>query len=121
MKRLICLAAMAVMLGAPVASFAQESGSNNGASGGGAMRSATDRFRNANADAIEKDWARAPVKEAEVTTAHSVNAHGKTLRYHATAGTLTIRDDAGMPTASLFYTAYTLDGQPLGTRPVTYL
>ena len=42
---------MAAMLGAPAASFAQESGSNSGASGG-AMRSATDRFRNANADAI---------------------------------------------------------------------
>ncbi|MBU2380956.1 MAG: peptidase S10, partial [Alphaproteobacteria bacterium] len=119
MKRLICLAAMAAMLGAPAAAFAQESGSSG--NGGGAMRSATDRFRNANAEAIEKDWARAPVEETEVTTAHSVNAHGKTLRYHATAGTLTIRDDAGMPTASLFYTAYTLDGQPVGTRPVTYL
>ncbi|WP_295239793.1 peptidase S10 [uncultured Brevundimonas sp.] len=123
MKRLICLAAIAAMLGAPVAALAQESGTNSSSNngGGGAMRSATDRFRNANAEAIEKDWARAPVEETEVTTAHSVNAHGKTLRYKATAGTLTIRDDAGMPTASLFYTAYTLDGQPVGTRPVTYL
>ena len=98
------------------AAAAQESGA-----GGGAQRSAADRFRNANAEAIESDWARAPVEEAEVRTQGSVAAHGRTLRYTATAGTLTIRDDAGMPTASLFYTAYTLDGQPVGRRPITFL
>ncbi len=119
MKRLMCFAAVAAMLGAPVTSVAQENGA--AAAGSGAMRSAVERLRNANAEAIEKDWARAPIQETEVTTSHSVNAHGRTLRYRATAGTLTIRDDAGMPTASLFYTAYTLDGQPVGTRPVTYL
>ncbi|WP_312598775.1 hypothetical protein [Brevundimonas sp.] len=66
MNRLICLAAIAAMLGAPVAARAQDSGANNSSSangGGASMRSATDRFRNANAEAIEKDWARPPVQE----------------------------------------------------------
>jgi len=114
MKRTMCLAAVAAML-AGVA-VAQENGGS-----AGTQRSAPDRFRNAVAESIEKDWARAPVEESEVETSHSVTAHGRTLRYKATAGTLTIRNDAGMPTASLFYTAYTLDGQPVGSRPVTFL
>ena len=113
MKRLLKLAcATLVLASASTPVLAQSPGP---------MQSAPDRFRNANAQAIEADWARAPVAEAEVVTKGSVSAHGQTLRYTATAGTLTIRDDAGMPTASLFFTAYTLDGQPVGTRPVTYL
>ncbi|HLK25319.1 MAG TPA: peptidase S10, partial [Caulobacteraceae bacterium] len=38
--------------------------------------------------------------------------------YTATAGTLTIRDDDGKPTASMFYVAYTTGGP---RRPVTFL
>ena len=115
MKRILTTACAALALAAVAMPVLAQS------SGGGGMQSATDRFRNANAQAVEADWARAPVAEQEVVTKGSVNAHGQTLRYTATAGTLTIRDDAGMPTASLFFTAYTLDGQPVGTRPVTYL
>ena len=43
---------------------------------------------------------------------------GKPIAYTATAGTLTIRDDEGKPTASMFYVAYTT-GDP--HRPVTFL
>ena len=43
---------------------------------------------------------------------------GKPLAYIATAGTVTIRDDEGKPTASMFYVAYTT-GDP--RRPVTFL
>ena len=32
------------------------------------------------------------------------------MAYTATAGTLTIRDDEGKPTASMFYVAYTAGG-----------
>ena len=41
--------------------------------------------------------------------------------YTATAGTLTMRDVEGKPTASMFYTAYTLDGgSPARSGPVTF-
>jgi carboxypeptidase C (cathepsin A) len=106
----VCAAALMV---APVVTSAQESG------GGG--RSVTERFKSANAEEIEKNWARASAEEREVVTSHSITAHGKRLNYKATAGTLTVRNDAGMPTASVFYAAYTLDGQPVGSRPVTYI
>jgi carboxypeptidase C (cathepsin A) len=46
-------------------------------------------------------------------------AHGA-LRYVATAGTLTIRNDDGMPTASMFYVAYTREGAQTSSRPVTF-
>src|SRR5690606_4019674 len=84
------------------------------------VRSAQDRFRDANAESVEQEWARAPVEEETVTTRHAVNAQGRSLRYEATAGTLTVRNDAGMPTASLFYVAYSLEGADRRTRPVTF-
>lgn len=117
MRHLLTAACAAAILAVPMVSMAQE------ASGGGSgpVRSASDRLRNANAEQVERNWARATPEEKEVTTSHSITAHGRAMRYKATAGTLTIRDDAGMPTASLFYVAYTLDGQPVGRRPVTYL
>src|SRR5438094_2389418 len=63
-------------------------------------------------------YADAPVEERTVQTRHSASVSGRVLPYTATAGTLTIRDVAGKPKASIFYTAYTLDGAPLGSRPV---
>ena len=84
------------------------------------VRSAQDRFRDANAESVEQEWARAPVEEETVTTRHAVNAQGRSLRYEATAGTLTVRNDAGMPTASLFYVAYSLEGADRRARPVTF-
>jgi carboxypeptidase C (cathepsin A) len=68
----------------------------------------------------EAAWARAPVDEQETVTHHSVAVNGRTLKYTATAGTLTIRDTEGKPTASVFYTAYTLDGANPQRRPLTF-
>jgi carboxypeptidase C (cathepsin A) len=60
------------------------------------------------------------VAEHVVATHHEVRtAHG-TLRYVATAGTLTIRNDDGMPTASMFFVSYTLEGAHTARRPVTF-
>lgn len=78
-----------------------------------------------NADAMKKEaeagYANAPVAEAEARSKGAVTVAGKRLGYTATAGTLTIRDAEGKPTASMFYTAYTLDGVKPGTkRPVTF-
>jgi carboxypeptidase C (cathepsin A) len=65
-------------------------------------------------------YADAPVDERTVQTRHSAAVSGRVLPYTATAGTLTTRDDAGKPKASIFYTAYTLDGAPSGRRPVMF-
>ncbi len=71
--------------------------------------------------AAEAGYANAPVEEQAVTHKASVTVNGATLQYTAIAGTLTIRDVEGKPTASMFYTAYTLDGVRPGTkRPVTF-
>ena len=69
----------------------------------------------------EAGYANAPVAEQAVTHRASVTVGGRALPYTATAGTLTIRDTEGKPTASMFYTAYTLDGVRPGTkRPITF-
>src|SRR4051812_47937839 len=65
-------------------------------------------------------YADAPVDEKVVTTRHSAAVSGRVLPYSATAGTLTIRDNAGKPKASIFYTAHTLDGAPSSRRPVMF-
>ena len=67
----------------------------------------------------EAAWPKPPVEEREAVSHGSVTVRGAKIAYTATAGTLTIRDDDGKPTASLFYTAYTKDGG--GQRPVTFL
>ena len=72
-------------------------------------------------EAVESAYANAPVDEREERSKGAVTVAGKRLGYTATAGTLTLRDLEGKPTASMFYTAYTLDGTKPGTkRPVTF-
>ena len=65
-------------------------------------------------------WAGAPVDERAVASRHTAVLDGRRLPYTSTAGTLTIRDAEGKPTASIFYTADTLDGAPGSRRPVTF-
>jgi carboxypeptidase C (cathepsin A) len=65
-------------------------------------------------------YADAPVDERTVQTRHSASVGGRTIPYTATAGTLTIRDVAGKPKASIFYTAYTADGASSAGRPVMF-
>jgi carboxypeptidase C (cathepsin A) len=71
--------------------------------------------------AAEAATATAPVVEAKSVTHHSVTIDGKAIAYTATAGTLTLRDEDGKPTASMFYVAYTADGPRTAARPVTFL
>jgi len=78
------------------------------------------KYKQKVAEEIADAWVAPQAKESETVTAHSMVADGQTLRYHATAGTVTIRDDNAKPTASVFYVAYTLDGANPGTRPVTF-
>ncbi len=66
----------------------------------------------------DADIVTAPIIEVRQATHHSAIIGGKPVAYTATAGTLTLRDDEGKPTASMFYVAYTT-GDP--RRPVTFL
>jgi carboxypeptidase C (cathepsin A) len=71
--------------------------------------------------AAEAGVAIAPVDEQLVSRKDAVTVGGRRLPYVATAGTLTLRDTEGRPQASMFYTAYTLDGaKPGSKRPVTF-
>ena len=71
-------------------------------------------------EAAKSGYADAPVDERVVQTRHSASVSGRTVPYTATAGTLTVRDNAGKPKASIFYTAYTADGAPSGRRPIMF-
>ena len=66
------------------------------------------------------------VEASAVETAHpvarSIPFHGSTLNYTVTPGTLTIRNDDGAATASMFYVAYTVKPAPgAPPRPVAFL
>ncbi|HWF01708.1 MAG TPA: peptidase S10 [Caulobacteraceae bacterium] len=69
------------------------------------------------------DWeiASAPVNEIRRVTRHTAVIGGRTIPYTATAGTLTVRDDEGKPTLSMFYVAYTAGEGRDPNRPVTFL
>ncbi|MGZ8371236.1 MAG: S10 family peptidase [Caulobacteraceae bacterium] len=76
------------------------------------------------ADAVKKpdpDTAAASVTETAQPRKRSIPLNGRTLAYTVTPGTLTIRNDEGAPTLSMFYTAYTVDRGKGPARPVTFL
>jgi carboxypeptidase C (cathepsin A) len=68
----------------------------------------------------DKDVVKASVEEDAQPVRRSIPLRGKTLSYTVTPGHLTIRNDKGEPTGSIFYVAYTIPsaGRP---RPVTFL
>jgi carboxypeptidase C (cathepsin A) len=74
----------------------------------------------AKAEESRKTQALAPVEEQARASDHSIILGGRTVRYRATAGTLTIRDKDGKPTASIFYVAYTSPRTAGRPRPVTF-
>lgn len=63
------------------------------------------------------------VEEAQPRPGSVVTASGRRIDYTVTPGTLTIRNDAGEPIASMFYVGYVakLPKGQLSTRPVTFL
>jgi carboxypeptidase C (cathepsin A) len=63
---------------------------------------------------------RAPVEEQAKSSEHNIALAGRVIHYRATAGTLTIRDRDGKPTASVFYVAYTSAPAPGRRKPVTF-
>jgi carboxypeptidase C (cathepsin A) len=56
----------------------------------------------------------------DAVTHHTLDARGKHLAYTARAGTIIIRDRDEKPQATMFYTAFTLDGANPQTRPITF-
>lgn len=66
------------------------------------------------------DSVKAPVQEIASTTRHTANINGRKVDYTAVAGTLTLRDDTGKATASMFYVAYILEPRD-SRRPITFL
>jgi len=61
-------------------------------------------------------------EEKLIQTKHSATIGGQSIEYHATAGTILLRDDdEDKATASIFYIAYTRDGvKDLAQRPITF-
>lgn len=65
------------------------------------------------------DVAKASAVESAHPVQRSIPFRGGTLAYTVTPGTLTIRNDQGVPTGSIFYVAYTVKSDK--PRPVTFL
>ncbi len=66
-----------------------------------------------------------PPEEKVSTTRHAITLDGQRVAYTATAGNVVLKDDDGTAKASVFYIAYTRDGEPgrapdPGSRPVTF-
>lgn len=74
-------------------------------------------------DGEGKDRDAAKPKEPEdkvVVTHHASRIAGSELRYTATTGTLVMRDEDGKAKATIFFVAYSKDGEPAGKRPITF-
>ena len=67
------------------------------------------------------DTVKASVEEDAQPVRRSIPLRGHTLGYTVTPGHLTIRNDKGEPTASMFYVAYTATAASGRPRPVTFL
>ena len=65
------------------------------------------------------DQVKASVEEDAQPVKRSISVRGRGLSYIVTPGHLTIRNDDGEPTASMFYVAYTVPSRT--PRPVTFL
>jgi len=61
-----------------------------------------------------------PAVEHIVTTHHTARIDGKDINYTANTGTMVLRDEDGKPKASVFFIAYTKDGEDVTKRPVTF-
>src|SRR5690348_7020636 len=116
MRLLLAASALALI----VASSALAQSSPGGGGGGDKAKSVDDLHKEQLAKEAASAWANAPVDERTASSRHTAVVDGRVLKYTATAGTLTIRDAEGKPTASIFYTADTLDGVPGSRRPVMF-
>ncbi len=63
----------------------------------------------------------ATAEKGVVLTEHQITLEGRPLRYHARAGTLTLRDARQKPTADFFFVAYERQGEQPADRPIIFL
>jgi carboxypeptidase C (cathepsin A) len=63
----------------------------------------------------------APPEEKTSVTHHSARIGGQLINYTATAATYVIHADDGSPKATMFYVAYTKDGQDASRRPLSFV
>src|SRR6266511_2671991 len=61
-----------------------------------------------------------PAADKISTTQHTVTINGQSIAYTARAGTIVMKSEDGSPTASIFFVAYTKDGENPARRPVTF-
>ena len=66
------------------------------------------------------DSAGVPAVEKLSTTHHTTTINGTQIAYTANTGNMVIRDEDGQPKGTVFYIAYTRDGQDAARRPVTF-
>jgi carboxypeptidase C (cathepsin A)/subtilisin family serine protease len=59
-------------------------------------------------------------EEPPVVTRHQITIYGTSLKYTATTGRLPIKRGDGQIEAEMFFVAYTLDGQEVSKRPLTF-
>ena len=104
-------------------------GPAKGSSGDGTDdASAGERRETPDGDGKGAAGGRGEVTDDLVTTQHTLRVGRRSLAYSATAGRLVLREEkledgasAGhTPRAEVFLVAYTLDGAPAATRPVTF-
>lgn len=69
----------------------------------------------------DADTVKASVDEDAQPVRRSIPFHGHTLSYTVTPGHLTIRNDKGEPTGSMFYVAYTVASTSARPRPITFM
>jgi carboxypeptidase C (cathepsin A) len=63
-----------------------------------------------------------PVAEGKLSvTEHEMTLDGKPFKYRATAGPLTMKDEAGKAKANIFFVSYDTQAADLTTRPITFL
>ncbi len=72
-------------------------------------------------DAESPQEAKAIPPERETVTQHSIQIDGETISYTATAATIHLKNDDGEVTGSLYFTAYTVEGEEAGSRPVSFI
>ena len=56
-----------------------------------------------------------------VVTHHQISIDGKPLKYTATAGRFALKPENGPSEAAIFFTAYTIDGEDVRKRPLTFV
>ncbi|HZS47291.1 MAG TPA: peptidase S10 [Blastocatellia bacterium] len=115
------LLAMALLFALPFVALAQ--GRGNRQQGDGQPNQFNRQQQNQQSQQGEGQRAARPLisDEAPVVTQHSIMLHGKELKYTATTGYIPIKNrQTGESEAHMFFVAYTVDGAPKESRPVTF-